>query len=80
MKKNDLYRKDDSVLRVIHIQENQIMVIDCVKFTMPVWMKPTEMCSYAVYAEEKYYSDVNFVVVDDDCICTKDKSIMHERY
>lgn len=39
MKKNDLYRKDDSILRVIHIQENQIMVIDCVKFTMPVWMK-----------------------------------------
>ena len=58
MKKNDLYRKDDSVLRVIHIQESMIMVIDCVKFTMPVWMKPTEMCSYAVYAEEKYYSDV----------------------
>ena len=36
MKKNDLYRKDDSILRVIHIQENQIMVIDCMKFTMPV--------------------------------------------
>ena len=80
MKKNDLYHKDDSILRVIHIQENQIMVIDCIKFTMPVWMKSTEMCGYAVYAEEKYYSDAKFVVVDDACICTKDKSIMHERY
>lgn len=80
MKKNDLYRKDDSVLRVIHIQGNQIMVIDCGKCTMPVWMNPTDMCSYVEYAEEKYYSDANFVVVEDACICTKDKNIMHERY
>ena len=25
MKRNDLYRKDDSVLRVIHVQENQVI-------------------------------------------------------
>ena len=80
MKKNDLFCKDDSVLRVIHVQENRIMVIDCVKCTMPVWMNPTDMCSYVEYAEENYYSDVNFVLVDDACIRTKDKAIMHERY
>ncbi len=80
MKKNDLYRKDENVLRVIHVQESQIMVIDCIKCTMPVWMNPTDMCSYVEYAEEKYYSDANFVVVEDACICTKDKTIMHERY
>ena len=34
MKRNDLYRKDDSVLRVIHVQENQVLVIDCVKCTI----------------------------------------------
>ena len=49
MKKNDLYRKDDNVLRVIHVQKSQIMVIDCVKRTMPVWMNPTDMCSYVEY-------------------------------
>ena len=80
MKRNDMFRKDDSVLRVIHVQENKIMVIDCMKCTMPVWRNSTDMCSYAEYAEEKYYSDVNFRVVDDSCICTKDKAIMHERY
>lgn len=80
MKRNDLYRKDDSVLRVIHVQENQVMVIDCVKCTMPFWMNLADMCSYVEYAEEKYYSDVNFTVVDDACIYTKDKAIMHERY
>lgn len=58
MKRNDLYRKDDSVLRVIHVQENQVMVIDCVKCTMPFWMNLADMCSYVEYAEEKYYSDV----------------------
>ena len=76
MKRNDLYRKDDSVLRVIHVQENQVMVIDCVKCTMPFWMNLADMCSYVEYAEEKYYSDVNFTVVDDACIYTKDKLLL----
>ena len=59
MKRNDLFRKDDSVLRVIHVLENRIMVIDCMKCTMPVWMNPTDMCSYVEYAEYNYYSDVS---------------------
>ena len=50
MKRNDLYRKDDSVLRVIQVQENQVMVIDCVKCTMPFWMNLADMCSYVEYA------------------------------
>jgi len=80
MKKNKLYRKDDSVLRVIHVQKNRIMVIDCMKCTMPVWVNSTDLCMYVNYAEEIFYSDMNFVLEDEIHIHSKDKEIMYERY
>lgn len=80
MKKNDLYCKDDSVLRIIHIQGNRLMVIDCIKYTMPVWMESTIVADYEKCAEETYYSKVNFVLVDEAHIEAKAKAIMFERY
>lgn len=80
MKKNDLYRKDDNVLRVLHIQENQIMVIDCIKFTMPVWIEDTVIDDCVNCAEETYYSKINFEVVDEVHMEAKEKAIMFERY
>ena len=80
MKKNDLLRYEDKVIRVLHIQEDKVLIIDSVKCTMPVWMNPADLCTYVSYAEELFYSDMNFVVVDEVHIHSKDKEIMYQRY
>ena len=38
MKKHDLLRSGDSIIRVLDVQDDRILVIDCVKHTMPVWV------------------------------------------
>lgn len=50
MKKNDLLRYEDKVIRVLYIQENMVLIIDSVKCTMPVWVKPADLCTYVSYA------------------------------
>ena len=38
MKKYDLLRSGDSIIRVLEIQDDRILVIDCIKHNMSVWV------------------------------------------
>lgn len=37
MQKNKLYFKNDSVIRVLEERDGKILVIDCIRRTMPQW-------------------------------------------
>ena len=37
MQKNDLLRNEDSIYRVLQLQDNRALIIDCIKRTMPRW-------------------------------------------
>ena len=38
MKKYELLRSGDSIIRVLEVREDKVLVIDCIKQTMPVWV------------------------------------------
>ena len=46
MKKHDLLRSGDSIIRVLDVQDDRILVIDCLKQTMPVWVESELLESY----------------------------------
>lgn len=35
MQKNELYFKDDDIIRVLDVKEDKALVIDCIRRTMP---------------------------------------------
>ena len=35
MRKNELYRNNNSIIRVLEIKNNAVLVIDCINKTMP---------------------------------------------
>ena len=37
MQKNSLMKRDDSILRVLECHDDEVLVIDCKKLTMPTW-------------------------------------------
>ena len=47
MKKYDLLQSGDSIIRVLEIQGDRVLVIDCIKRTMPRWMEKVDLESYA---------------------------------
>ena len=53
MKKNDLLRSGDSIVRVLEIQGSRILIIDCIKQTMPVWMESESLESYSECIEDE---------------------------
>ena len=47
MKKHDLLRSGDNIIRVLDVQDDRILVIDCIKHSMPVWRKFESLESYS---------------------------------
>ena len=53
MKKYDLLRSGDSIVRVLEIQSDRVLVIDCIKVTMPIWVEPIVLETYSEYTSNE---------------------------
>ncbi len=47
MKKYDLLRSGDNIIRVLDIQGDRVLVIDCIKRTMPMWVEAAALEVYS---------------------------------
>lgn len=78
MQKNDLLKKENVIVRVLHIDEERVLIIDCVKKTMPQWMSKKNLEEYDVCDEVEICGD--FCSVDIEELDAKSRKIAHERY
>lgn len=66
MKKFDLLRKDDRIIRVLEMKPDRVLVIDCIKRTMPVWVEASVLKAFSdctmedLYKTELIHSFQNF--------------------
>ena len=80
MKKYDLLRSGNSIIRVLEVQGDRVLVIDCIKRTMPVWVEldTLESCSECTIGELSETTGVVIVGVDD--LDADQRKTMYERY
>ena len=80
MKKYDLLRSGNSIIRVLEVQGDKVLVIDCIKRTMPVWVEldTLESCSECTIGELSETTGVVIVGVDD--LDADQRKTMYERY
>ena len=50
--KNKLFQLGDSLLRILDSSGDLVLVIDCVKQTMPVWISVSDIVLYKPISEE----------------------------
>ena len=80
MKKYDLLRSGDSIVRVLEIQGSRILIIDCIKQTMPVWGESESLESYSECIEDELSKVTGFTTADVDTLDADQRRIMYERY
>ena len=86
MKKYDLLRCADSIMRVLDVQKERVFVIDCIKQTMPVWVELELLGSYSecTVAELSEVTGINIVDVDGTgdagALDVGQRKVMYERY
>ena len=80
MKKNNLLRSRDRIIRVLEIQQDRVLMIDCIKMTMPVWVESEVLESYSECTSDELSKVTGFIVADVDDLDAEQRKIMCERY
>lgn len=80
MKKRDLLRSGDSIIRVLEVQGDRVLVIDCIKRTMPAWVKAADLDSYSECTIGELSEVTGVITTDVDALDADQKKTMYERY
>lgn len=80
MKKYDLLRSGENIVRVLDFQDDRMLMIDCVKHTMPVWMEIVLLEFYSECSNEELFDITGIRIVDVDALDADQRKVMHERY
>jgi len=80
MKKYDLLRSGDNIIRVLDVQGDRVLAIDCITRTMPVWMELVALESYFECTSEELSEVTGIVLVGVDNLDADQRKIMYERY
>lgn len=80
MKKYDLFRNDDAIIRVLDLRNDNILIIDCIKRTMPVWVELSALDSYCGCTDEELNEVTGLTVADVDTLDAEQRKVMYDRY
>lgn len=80
MQKNDLYFKEDLIIRVLDVKEDRALMIDCIRRTMPQWKDIVSLAGWEKCSEEKLYEIADVDLPELDSLCPESRKTAYERY
>lgn len=80
MKKHDLLKDGNNIIRVLEIRPDKTLIIDCIKRTMPIWVESSVLNSFIGCTDEVLNQTTNFTVIDIENLNTDQKRTMYDRY
>lgn len=80
MKKNELIKVQGTIFRILDIADHQILVIDCVRQTMPVWMDTGSITETEPVTENELCEITDIKLPDPESLSQKDQSTAHKRF
>lgn len=80
MKKHDLLRNEKTIIRVLEICPDKVLIIDCIKRTMPVWVDFSLLDSFAGCTDEKLREVEGIKVLSVDNLDAEQRKTMYDRY
>ena len=80
MKNKTLLRKENCFLRVLKTDEERVLIIDCIKKTMPKWIKQETLTDFSESSEQELINFSNTSLSEIDELSENSKRIMNERY
>ncbi|WP_026395836.1 integrase catalytic domain-containing protein [Acetobacterium malicum] len=77
--KNKLFQSGVSIIRILEFRDDEALVIDCIKKTMPAWIDATEITAYKPYTEDELLAVIGNVPTLE-MLESERIRVMHERY
>lgn len=80
MEKNQLLRCQGTIYRVLEVEEDSILLIDCIKKTMPKWYDIGWIEAYENCSEEELLEGTEMKLAEEQDLEQKARCIIHERF
>ena len=80
MQKNDLLKCGDALVRVLVIEGERVLVIDCLRLSMPRWTSAESLKEWERCAEGEYPIPDAWRLRPQEEIMTEQRKLMHKRY
>lgn len=80
MKKNSLLRSGNKIVRVLEVLNDKVLIIDCIKRTMPKWIAFSELENYEECSEMELLLLTNTKLYDMDLLDANSKKFIHEHF
>ena len=80
MQKNELYRNNNSIIRVLEIKNNAVLVIDCINKTMPQWIEISFFEDWIKCSDEILHEITGIELQDIKTVSPEDFKVAHQRY
>lgn len=80
MEKNRLIKNDRTIYRVLAVEGEDVLLIDCIKKTMPKWNRSGEITGYEDCTEEELHEATEADFVEEEDLPAKARKIVHERF
>lgn len=80
MEKKELIKWNDSIYRVLAVQGEEVLLIDCIKRHMPKWWHMSEIGEYSNCSEEELLQTVGITLEDVENLDAEARSTAYQRY
>ena len=80
MKKYELLKCNDSIIRILEIDDDAVLVVDCIRKSMPKWRQLAELVNYEACAEQELTSVTGSCIHDYDSLDKKNRRFVHEHF
>lgn len=80
MRKNELLKCGDSIIRILESKDNSALIVDCIQRFMPKWVQQSELSCYKNCTEQELTSVTGKIICDYDSLDKKSRCFAHEHF
>lgn len=80
MKNNCLLRNDNNIIRILDQQPDKKLIIDCIKQTMPKWVKAENISSFLPCTEQELFSITNKNIKSMESFDADSRKFIHAHF
>ena len=80
MKNNCLLRNDNNIIRILDQQPDKKLIIDCIKQTMPKWVKAENISSFLPCTEQELFSITNKNIKSMESFDANSRKFIHAHF
>ena len=80
MEKNQLIKNHGTIYRVLSVEEDEVLLIDCMKKIMPKWYGLDEIDGYEVCTEKELLEITEMVLEEEEDMSPKTRQTVHKRF